>query len=136
MLQEITAKNVLVVMLFGGFYAPASIGTLLQMPPDIQKSVISFMGFLMAAAIIGAFELSYTRTNLNSTLQRYLAHFTKFTLYSSILLLNVIAIVAIQVSEFALTKVMIMASTPIMIALILYDYWDSLRALDAIEQAP
>jgi hypothetical protein len=38
------------------------------------------MGFLMAAAIIGAFELSYTRSNLNDIWQRYLAHVTKFTL--------------------------------------------------------
>jgi hypothetical protein len=35
----------------------------------------------MAAAIIGAFELNYSRTNLGDGLQRYLAHFTKFTLY-------------------------------------------------------
>tara|TARA_B110000977_G_C11091192_1_gene496934 strand:- start:7168 stop:7371 length:204 start_codon:yes stop_codon:yes gene_type:complete len=43
------------------------------MPLDAQESVISLMGFLMAAAIIGAFELLYGRltiTPLESTNNR------------------------------------------------------------------
>jgi hypothetical protein len=130
MMLELTGKNVLIVLIFGGFYAPMSVGPMLRMPVAIQESVISLMGFLMTATIIGAFELSYTRTNLDDKLQRYLAHFTKFVLYSSIMLLMQIALMAIQVGGTEFFNVMILASAPICIALVLYDFWDALRALD------
>jgi hypothetical protein len=131
--MELTIKNVLVLVIFVGLYAPLSIGTMLKMPPEVQESMISLMGFLMAAAIIGAFEMSYTRTNLNDDAQRYLAHVTKFTLYSSIMLLMEIALIAIQITHDGFMGVMIMAAAPISIALLLYDYWDALRALDDLE---
>jgi len=134
LLTELTIKNVLVVVLFVGLYAPLSIGTMLNMPPEVQESMISLMGFLMAAAIIGAFEMSYTRTNLNDDVQRYLAHVTKFTLYSSIMLLMEIALIAIQITQDGFMGVMIMAAAPISISLLLYDYWDALRALDVFEK--
>ena len=128
MMTEISIKYLLVLLLYGGVYAPISIGPMEQLAPEHQESVISLMGFLMAAAIIGAFELSYTRTNIDDSTQRYLAHFTKFTLYSSILLLMQIAVLAFR--DDALFGIMIMASLPISIALIAYDFWDALRALD------
>jgi len=130
MMIELTIKNVLVFIMFWGVYTPLSVFSMLKMPQEVQESVISLMGFLMAAAIIGAFELSYTRTNLNDKLQRYLAHVTKFTLYSSILLLMEIALTAIQVNGASIIHVMILAATPVSLALFLYDYWDALRALD------
>ena len=130
MLLEIAGKNLAILLIFWGLYAPMSIGPMTRMSEDIQESVISFMGFLMAAAIIGAFELSYTRTNLNDPVQRYLAHFTKFTLYSTIMLLTEIAIVALAVSDEGIVSIMVMAAMPIITALIVYDFWDALRALD------
>ncbi len=128
MMSELGVKYVLVLLLYGGVYTPISIGPMSELDKEYQESVISLMGFLMAAAIIGAFELSYTRTNLDDKLQRYLAHFTKFTLYSSILLLIQIAVMAFR--DDIVFGIMIMASMPISIALIAYDFWDALRALD------
>ena len=133
LMTELAIKNIMVGLIFAGLYAPLSIGTMQSMPPEVQESMISLMGFLMAAAIIGAFEMSYTRTNLNDKLQRYLAHVTKFTLYSSIMLLMEIALIAIEVTGGEFMGVMIMAAAPIIIALILYDFWDALRALDDLE---
>jgi hypothetical protein len=127
---EIGIKNVLILLLFWGFYTPMTIKPMLSMPAEVQESVISLMGFLMAAAIIGAFELSYTRTNLNDPIQRFLAHLTKFTLYSAIMLMMEIALTAIQVTGGEFINVMIMAASPVALSLFLYDFWDALRALD------
>lgn len=129
-MTEIFIKDFLILAIFGGLYAPLSVSPILHISPDIQESVISLMGFLMAAAIIGAFELSYTRTNLDDRLQRYLAHVTKFTLYSSILLLMAIAVTAIAATGAGFIHVMVMASFPVSVSLFLYDFWDALRALD------
>ena len=51
-------------------------------------------------------------------------------LYSSILLLMDIAVAAMRPSGDDLSQTMIMASTPIAISLVLYDFWDALRAVD------
>jgi hypothetical protein len=130
MMIEMGTKHALIVLLFLALYRPLSYRFMGTMPPQAQESVIGLMGFLMAAAIIGAFELTYSRTNLAEPLQRFLAHFTKFTLYSSILLLMDIAVKAIRPSGEDLARVTVVAATPIAIALVLYDFWDALRALD------
>ncbi len=127
---EIGIKNVLILIIFFGLYTPLSVTPILNMPVEVQESVISFMGFLMTAAIIGAFELSYTHTNLNDGPQRFLAHLTKFTLYSAIMLMMEIALTAMQVTGGDFVHVLIMAATPVAVSLFLYDFWDALRALD------
>ena len=127
---EMVVKYIFTALVFFGIYSPYSIDAISKISLDMQESLISFMGFLMAAAIIGAFELSYLRTNLDDRLQRYLAHLTKFTLYSSILLLTQISVIAILVADLSITVAMVMASSPIMIALVFYDFWDAIRALD------
>lgn len=130
MMQEMGIKYLVTGLLFFGIYSPFSIDAISKITLDIQESLISLMGFFMAAAIIGAFELSYLRTNLDDKLQRYLAHWTKFTLYSSILLLTQISVIAILVADTTITAVIVMASSPIMLALVLYDFWDAIRALE------
>ncbi len=130
MMLEMAMKYLFTGVVFFGIYSPASIDSISRIPLEIQESLISFMGFLMAGAIIGAFELSYLRTNLDDRLQRYLAHLTKLTLYTTILLLTQIGMIALLVADQAITVTMVMASAPIMIALVLYDFWDALRALD------
>ena len=100
------------------------------MPAELQESVISLMGFLMAAAIIGAFELSYTRTTLSDPWQRMLVHFTKFTLYTSIMLMMQIALTTRSIVEGGFIWVLVMAATPVAVSLFLYDLWDALRAVD------
>jgi hypothetical protein len=130
MMIELAVKRCLIILLFLGLYRPLRAVHMAGMPLQAQESVISLMGFLMAAGIIGAFELSYARTNLGDRAQRYLAHFTKFMLYSSILLLMDIAIAAMRPSGHDLSQTMIMASTPIAISLVFCDFWDALRAVD------
>lgn len=130
MLLEMVGKYAAIAVLFGGVYSPFSVDAISRIPLEMQESLISFMGFLMAAAIIGAFELSYLRTNLDDKAQRYLAHWTKFTLYSSIMLLTQIGIIALLIVDDELTWVLVMASAPIMLALVVYDFWDAVRALD------
>lgn len=134
MLQEMAGKYAAISLLFGGVYSPFSIRVIEGIPPEIQESLIAFMGFLMAAAIIGAFELSYLRTNLDDKLQRYLAHWTKFTLYSSIMLLTQIGVIALQINNENLIPVLVMASAPIILALIIYDFWDAIRALEKMDR--
>ena len=68
MLLQMAGKYVAIALLFGGLYSPSSAGMISKISTDLQESLISFMGFLMAAAIIGAFELSYLRTNLDAVI--------------------------------------------------------------------
>ena len=72
MMLELSGKNTLIFVVFWGFYSPFTISPMQSMPVETQESVISLMGFLMAAAIIGAFELSYSKTNLDNSAQRFL----------------------------------------------------------------
>jgi hypothetical protein len=130
LMLEMVGKHALIVVVFLAVYRPLSDRLMSGMPLGAQGSVIELLGFLMAAAIIGAFELNYSRTNLGDGLQRYLAHFTKFTLYSSILLLMDVAVKAMRPSSDTLAEITIMAATPIAVALVAYDFWDALRALD------
>jgi len=136
MLAEMAWKYAAIMLVFGGLYSPFSVGAIMRIPVGLQESLISFMGFLMAAAIIGAFELSYLRTNLDDKAQRYLAHWTKFTLYSSIMLLTQISSIAIVAFNPDLIVVTVMASAPIILALIVYDFWDAVRALDKMGRLP
>jgi len=105
-------------LVFFGVYSPYSADAVSGIAMDMMESLISFMVFLIAAAIISAFELSYLRTNLDDKTRRYLAHATKLTLYSSILLLIQISIVALVAADTRMTLVMVMASLPIMLALV------------------
>lgn len=130
MMREMVIKYVAIAAVFVGIYSPYSISALSQIPVEMQESIISYMGFLMAAAIIGAFELSYLRTNLNDRTQRYLAHLTKFTLYSTILLLTQIGTIALLVTATEMTGVITMASLPVILSLFIFDFWDAIRALD------
>lgn len=130
MMLELGIKNLLIILIFWGFYSPWTIAPIQEIPAEIQESLVSLMGFLMAAAIIGAFELSYSRTNLNDKLQRFLAHFTKLTLYTSILLLMQIAITSMSITPGEFIWVLVMAASPVGMSLFLYDLWDALRALD------
>lgn len=131
MIAEMTIKNVLIFVIFWGFYSPFTIEPIQETPLEVQESMISLMGFLMAAAIIGAFELSYSKTNLASNLQRWLAHFTKLTLYTSIMLLMQIALTTMSLTEGNFIWALVMATTPVAMSLFLYDVWDATRAYEA-----
>jgi len=129
-IAELITKNLFLFLVFYLFYLPLSVSRLADMPEEIVESMISLMGFLMAGAIIGAFELSYSRTNLRDFWQRSIAHFTKYSLYLSIMLMMNIALIAISVVVPNLTGILVLASSPIMLSLLLYDFWDAMRAVE------
>jgi hypothetical protein len=83
----------------------------------------------MAAAIIGAFELSYSRTPLGVTHIRYLAHASKFLLYCEIVLLMTIAMGAMGSTPGFFNDPIAFAGFLVLTSLLLYDAWDVLCAL-------
>jgi len=86
-------------------------------------------GLLMAAAIVGAFELSYSRTPLAVPYMRYLAHASKFVLYCAIVLLMTIAMGAMGATPGFFNDPIAFAGFLVLVSLLLYDVWDVLSAL-------
>ena len=95
-----------------------------------QGGVLSILGFLMAAGVIGAFELSYMKTNLSSSIQRYLAHTSKFLLYVATSILIWIACKTMTISGAYYNDWIFLASFLIMLSLYVYDIWDAVCAVD------
>jgi hypothetical protein len=88
-------------------------------------------GLLLAAAIIGAFELSYSRMPLRLTYIRYIAHVCKFLLYLAIVLLMLIAMGAMGSTPGFFNDPIAFAGILVLFSLMLYDVWDILCALEA-----
>jgi len=95
-LIEVAIKDCLLIWLAGWGFFPMVLRSQEKFPPHLQGSVLSMTGLLMAAAIVGAFELSYSRTPLGVSYIRYRAHAPKFLLYSAIVLLMTIAMGWVQ----------------------------------------
>ena len=131
-LIEVATKSVLVVALFFFVIFPWARTDLLSMTGTNQESVLSMMGFLMAGAIVGAFELSYSRTNLESSLQRYLAHVTKLFLYLGISMLMLIAMWAMGTTPGFFNDIIFFSMFFIYASLFLYDFWEALCAADRL----
>lgn len=131
-LIEVAAKSSLVVLLFLFVIAPWAKDGLLSMEGENQSSVLSMMGFLMAGAIVGAFELSYSRTNLESNLQRYLAHVTKFFLYLGISMLMLVAMSAMGTTPGFFNDIILFSAFFIYVSLFLHDFWEALCATERL----
>lgn len=129
-LIEVAGKNALVVAAFVWLFFPWVLRSQREFPTQAQGSVLAIIGLLMAASIIGAFEMSYQRTNLAKAYQRYLAHVTKFTLYVAISLLMLIALGAMGATPGFFNDPIAFASILVAVSLFLYDFWDALRACD------
>ena len=85
--REVAAKDVLVLALFGLVLRPAIAYEFEVLQSAQQGNVLSMLGFLMAAGIIGAFELSYAKTQLASAWHRWLAHAAKFLVHLAVCML-------------------------------------------------
>ena len=131
-LLEVAIKTSLVLVVFIFFLAPNIMEHLDAMDSSHQGATLSMMGFLMAGAIVGAFELSYSRTNLESPMQRYLAHTTKFFLYLGISALMLIAMWAMATTPGYFIDSIFIVTLMIYISLFLYDFWDVLCATDRL----
>jgi uncharacterized membrane protein YgdD (TMEM256/DUF423 family) len=131
---EIISKNLLVLLIFFVFIQPRLAFDTETLQEAQQGSVLSMLGFLMAATIIGAFELSYAKTRMSSNLQRYLAHITKFLLYLAISILLWISLWTMEATpgdfNFWLDWIFI-AGIIVYISLFLFDFWDASCAVDA-----
>lgn len=131
---EIIGKNLLVLLIFFIFIQPRLAFDTETLQEAQQGSVLSMLGFLMAATIIGAFELSYAKTRMSSPLQRYLAHVTKFLLYIAISILLWTSLWTMEATpgdaNFWLDWIFI-AGIIVYIALFLFDFWDASCAVDA-----
>lgn len=84
----------------------------------------------MAGGIICAFELSYSRTNLASTTQRYLAHICKSLIYIAVFTLFWIGHKTMQATGGYFVDWISIAAAPIAVSLLIYDVWDVMSAVD------
>ena len=127
-LIEVAAKNGLVVLIFFTVLVPLMKNDLLSMSIDDKGTVLSMLGFLMAGAIVAAFELSYSRTDTRSAAQRWLAHATKFVLFLAIGCLLYIAMWAIDLGGPTNLWSIGFPAMCVYVALFLHDFWDALSA--------
>ncbi len=123
---EVTIKNILVVIFFFTVLVPLMKNDLSSMSIEDKDIVLSMLGFLMAGAIVAAFELSYSRTDLNSPIQRWLAHGTKFVLFSGIGCLIYIAMWTVDLGGPTTLWAIGFPSMCVYTALFLHDFWDAL----------
>ena len=99
-----------------------------EMDKSNQSSILPVIGLLMAAGIIGVFEATYQKTQLNHTAQRYFVHITKFLLFVGVTELMVLAIAAIGTTFSFWDDPLLWALLPIYLALYVYDWWDALAS--------
>lgn len=124
-LLEVSIKNLLVVVLFMGVFVPLMRQDLSVMKMADKGTVLSMLGFLMAGAIVAAFELSYARTDITSSVQRWLAHATKFVLFVGIGCLLYIAMWSIDLGGPTYLWSVGFPSMCVYLALFLHDFWDA-----------
>ena len=99
-----------------------------EMDKSNQSAILTVIGLLMAAGIIGVFEATYQKTKLINTAQRYFVHLTKFLLFIGVTELMVLAIAAIGTTFTFWDDPLIWALMPIYLALYIFDWWDALAS--------
>ncbi|ANW27389.1 hypothetical protein BA953_23565 [Vibrio coralliilyticus] len=97
-----------------------------EMDRSNQSSILAVVGLLMAAAIVGVFEATYQKTNIQQHSHRLLAHLTKALLFIGISELIMLAVATIGTTENVYDDPLLWALVPIYLALYLYDWWDAL----------
>lgn len=127
---EVFIKNAVAILVFVFWFLPNISWEFEVLKSSEQSAVLSILGFLMAGAIIGAFELSYSRTNLRSAAQRCLAHSCKFLLYISVFTLFWIGHKTMQVTGGYFVDWISIAAGIIVLSLLIYDLWDAMSAVD------
>jgi len=134
-LVEIIVKDLVVLALLFKPFAPWTWNSLQELPKTLQGSVLSMMGFLMTAGIVGAFGLSYSRMKLSSIAERSIAHLTKALLFLAVGILIMIALGAMGITPGFYNDPIAMASLFVFAALLLYDLGDALTAHRGIGSA-
>jgi hypothetical protein len=126
--KEIVIKNLVLVLIVFPINLSLVRSNMLTMDFENQNAILSVLGLLMAAAILGAFEVTYSKINIGSTVQRNLTHLVKFFLYTSISLMMVIAITTLGLTEHIIDDPLVWAMLPIMISLYIFDIWDAVSS--------
>ena len=121
---EVAIKNILLIAIFIFFCIPKISYEFEILQKSQQAGVLSILGFLMAGGIIGAFELSYDKTNIKSKLQRYLAHTSKFLLYLATCILVWIGYKTMAITGEFYNDWILIASMLILSSLFIFDIWD------------
>jgi len=129
-LIEVGIKNVLVFVLFFFVFVPLMKMDLSIMKAEDKGTILSVLGFIMAGAIVAAFELSYSKTDISSGWQRWLAHSTKFVLFLGIGCLFYIAMFAIDLGGSTYLWSVGFPSGCVYTALFLHDFWDAMSSQD------
>lgn len=132
--REVAIKDALVLALFWLALRPAIAYEFEVLQSAQQGNVLSMLGFLMAAGIIGAFELSYAKTQLASALQRWLAHGVKCLVHLAVCMLVWIGYLTMQVGGGYFNDWIFAAGAIIVMAVFLFDVWDAVGA--ALRQLP
>lgn len=131
--MEVIIKNISLLVLFC-MISPQISFEFEELQRSNQSGVLSMLGFLMTGGIIGAFELSYTKTMLNSITHRYLAHASKFLLYLAICILIWIGYKTMGITGGYFNDWILIAGGLIIGAIFIYDAWDAVCAVDKYQK--
>ncbi|SON49900.1 hypothetical protein [Vibrio tapetis] len=81
---EVAVRQVMILIFILPILFSATFDSMRQMEQSNQSAILTVIGLLMAAGIIGVFEATYQKTQLTFPLQRTLAHLTKLLLFVGI----------------------------------------------------
>ncbi|HIF9340494.1 TPA: hypothetical protein ACX6RU_000534 [Photobacterium damselae] len=131
---EVAARQLVLLLFIVPFLFRYTFDSMQQMEQGNQSAILTVIGLLMAAGIIGVFEASYQRTLLSNVLQRSLIHLTKLLLFIGISELIILAIAAIGITSTVWDDPLLWAVLPIYVALYIYDWWDASIATSRLER--
>ncbi|MDE1348541.1 hypothetical protein L9W80_00090 [Vibrio aestuarianus] len=125
---EVAAKQLVLLLFIAPMLFSNSFDSMRHMEQSNQSAILAVVGLLMAAGIIGVFEATYQKTQLNNRLQRTLAHLTKLLLFTGVSELIILAIAAIGITSTVWDDPLLWAILPIYASLYVFDWWDALIA--------
>ena len=131
---EVAARQLALLLFIVPFLFSCTFDSMRQMEYGNQSAILTVIGLLMAAGIIGVFEATYQKTPLSNVMQRSLAHLTKLLLFIGISELIILAITAIGITSTVWDDPLLWAVLPIYVALYIYDWWDASIAASRLER--
>ncbi|NPD08901.1 hypothetical protein HLM86_009025 [Vibrio ostreicida] len=127
---EVAFKQVFILLVLVPMLYWLTLDAMQEMDKSNQSSILAVVGLLMAAAIVGVFEATYQKTDIDRWSHRYLAHITKLMLLVGVSQLMMLAVVTIGTTDSIRDDPLLWALVPIYLALYVYDWWDALLLCD------
>ncbi|QSV17662.1 hypothetical protein [Photobacterium ganghwense] len=131
---EVAVRQFALLLFIVPFLFRCTFDSMRQMEQGNQSAILTAIGLLMAAGIIGVFEATYQKTLLSNVLQRSLAHLTKLLLFIGISEIIILAIAAIGITSTVWDDPLLWAVLPIYVSLYIYDWWDTSIAASRLER--